>query len=81
MNGGFDVNAETTAGVTPSQSALAAGHLDVVARLKEAGGVKRARPALSGYRSILDVAGDLKGESVVDELGRVHKRPPYVMQF
>ena len=77
----FDLNAETTAGVTPLQSALAAGHMDVAALLREKGAVKRITKQLSGKRTILDVASDRKGRCVVNEVGEALGRPPYFLQF
>ena len=75
------MNVETTSGVTPTYNALAAGHMDVAALLQEHGGLKRVTPKLHGVRTIVDVAGDRRGRSHLDDLAAEHRRPPYAMQF
>ena len=81
IHAGCDVNVETTSGVTPTYNALAAGHVDVAALLQEHGGLKRVTPKLHGVRTIVDVAGDRRGRSHLDDLAEEHRRPPYAMQF
>ena len=81
IHAGCDVNVETTSGVTPTYNALAAGHIDVAALLQEHGGLKRVTPKLHGVRTIVDVAGDRRGRSHLDDLAEEHRRPPYAMQF
>ena len=81
IHAGCDVNVETTSGVTPTYNALAAGHTDVAALLQEHGGLKRVTPKLHGVRTIVDVAGDRRGRSHLDDLAEEHRRPPYAMQF
>ena len=82
LNAACDVNAENTSGVTPLQNALAAGHLDIVAMLRDHGAVKRNVKQLSGHRTILDVAIDRKGGgTVADDLASALKRPPYFLEY
>ena len=76
IHAGCDVNVETTSGVTPTYNALAAGHIDLAALLQEHGGLKRVTPKLHGVRTIVDVAGDRRGRSHLDDLAEEHRRPP-----
>ena len=81
LNAGADIDAENTAGVTPLQSALASGHAHIAALLREANATKWRKIALSGHRTILDVAVDRVGRCVVDEVADAHKRPAYFLQY
>ena len=53
----------------------------MAALLQEHGGLKRVTPKLHGVRTIVDVAGDRRGRSHLDDLAEEHRRPPYAMQF
>ena len=65
---------------TDVEKQLYAG-MDVAALLQEHGGLKRVTPKLHGVRTVVDVAGDRRGRSHLDDLAEEHRRPPYAMQF
>ena len=66
---------------TPLRTEVSHLRGNVAALLQEHGGLKRVTPKLHGVRTIVDVAGDRRGRSHLDDLAEEHRRPPYAMQF
>jgi len=78
---GVDVNASTTAGVTPLASAEAAGHVTILAALRARGAVKRLRQRPRVHRTVVDIAVDRGGRSVAHDVAANLARRPDFLQF